>query len=195
MRVTSDLRPGYIFVDIGANIGIYSKAAAQKIGGTGMVLAVEPNPALLGDLKENLADLRGVRIAPLAVGESRYNATLHIFKQHTRSSLLRTGRVNRYTRDDRNRLEPVTVPVVPLLSLLIDHDIHHIDALKIDIEGYEDRALIPFFNSAPESLWPKRILIEINTELWGIDCISHLESLNYRVTWRNKGDCYLFHDH
>ena len=38
--------------------------------------------------------------------------------------------------------------------------IDRIDALKTDIEGFEDRALLPFFATAPRALWPKRIYME-----------------------------------
>ena len=35
-----------------------------------------------------------------------------------------------------------------------------VDALKIDVEGYEDRALIGFFKQAPQALWPRAVVIE-----------------------------------
>lgn len=42
--VESFLRPGMWFVDVGANIGWYSLLAAQRVGPTGGVIAVEPRP-------------------------------------------------------------------------------------------------------------------------------------------------------
>ena len=38
--------------------------------------------------------------------------------------------------------------------------VSQIDALKIDIEGYEYRALKPFFTRCSKKMWPKRISIE-----------------------------------
>ena len=33
-------------------------------------------------------------------------------------------------------------------------------ALKIDIEGHEDKALVPFLLNAPKNCFPKKIVIE-----------------------------------
>ena len=35
-----------------------------------------------------------------------------------------------------------------------------VDALKIDVEGYEDRVLTGFFKQAPQALWPRAVVIE-----------------------------------
>ena len=47
-----------------------------------------------------------------------------------------------------------------LLSILDDAGLQTIDALKIDVEGFERAALEPFFRAAPRSRWPKRICME-----------------------------------
>ena len=39
------LAPGMLALDIGANIGVFTMLAAQLVGPTGRVIAVEPNPA------------------------------------------------------------------------------------------------------------------------------------------------------
>jgi hypothetical protein len=48
----------------------------------------------------------------------------------------------------------------PLADVVRDHGISRIDALKIDIEGLEERVLSGLFSSAPETLFPKMIIIE-----------------------------------
>jgi hypothetical protein len=35
-----------------------------------------------------------------------------------------------------------------------------VDALKIDVEGFEDRVLTGFFAEAPQALWPRAVVIE-----------------------------------
>ena len=47
----------------------------------------------------------------------------------------------------------VTVEAKPLTQVLAEQGVDRIDALKIDVEGVEDRILLPFFKSAPESLF------------------------------------------
>ena len=42
-----------------------------------------------------------------------------------------------------------------LIDILQKNNINYITNLKIDIEGYEDRALKPFFDKASKKLYPK----------------------------------------
>ena len=163
------LRAGDTFVDIGAHAGLFSAEAASRVGPTGTVLAIEPNPTMLKQLVSSVAGLPNVQIASVAVGEATRQAQLHVFKQDTRSSLLKNGRANKYTLDTRNRSNAITVPVKPLLDILSWHSVKKVDALKIDIEGYEDRALIPFFRTAPRELWPAYVMIERSPHVWAED--------------------------
>lgn len=48
------LRPGEVFCDIGANIGLYSLLAAELVGPAGRVVAVEPHLGNAAGLLENL---------------------------------------------------------------------------------------------------------------------------------------------
>jgi FkbM family methyltransferase len=43
----------------------------------------------------------------------------------------------------------------PLLQLLQSERIDRLDAIKIDVDGCEDRILVPFFRSARRLLWPR----------------------------------------
>src|SRR4051812_38970298 len=53
------LRPGGVFVDVGANEGYFSAIAARLVGPTGRVVAVEPQARLRPVLEENFR-LNGV---------------------------------------------------------------------------------------------------------------------------------------
>lgn len=48
------LRPGDVYIDVGANRGFFSVVAAQTVGPTGWVHAVEPNSSTRAHLKTNL---------------------------------------------------------------------------------------------------------------------------------------------
>ncbi|MFM8471589.1 MAG: FkbM family methyltransferase [Limisphaerales bacterium] len=71
-EVVSALRPGMTALDIGANFGYYSVLFAQAVGPTGRVMAFEPNPVMLTELKHNLAlnQFTHVTVQPIALGES-----------------------------------------------------------------------------------------------------------------------------
>src|SRR5205823_143519 len=48
------LRPGMVFLDIGANIGQYTLLASQRVGPVGDVHAFEPHPTLFDVLVRNV---------------------------------------------------------------------------------------------------------------------------------------------
>lgn len=188
-RIVDVLTPGDHFVDAGANCGIFSCRAASIVGPTGRVLAIEPNPPMIERLRVNvrLNGFTNVDIAVTAVGDTQGTATLHIIGKEQARSSFHAAAVR-----DRRKTVAVTVPVAPLLSVLSAHGFKKIDAMKIDIEGFEDRALIPFFEMAPPSLWPTRILMEtVNRRLWQSDCLEHLLQLGYVSEWHSTQDVLL----
>jgi len=71
--IDSDVRAGDVFMDIGANIGIYSIAAALRIGTTGIVYAFEPHKvnalSLLRNVQANRLQER-IRVFSCALSES-----------------------------------------------------------------------------------------------------------------------------
>ncbi len=67
------LRRGDNFIDVGANVGVYTLLAASLVGPEGSVEAFEPGPKALCRLRENVAlnSLENVHVYPVAVGTSR----------------------------------------------------------------------------------------------------------------------------
>lgn len=57
------LRPGGVFIDVGAHAGLYSVIAAAVVGDEGRVIAVEPNPHIAPFLERNL---QAAHVADLA---------------------------------------------------------------------------------------------------------------------------------
>ena len=142
--------PGGTFVDIGANIGLYSVALGNHLGPTGKVVSVEPNPVCVGRLRDNLAlnGLGHARVFPVGVGDFDGKARLVVLRNDLA--------IAHIVRDDAGG----DFAVRPLVSLLDEAGVATIDALKIDVEGFERAALEPFFRSAPRSRWPRRICME-----------------------------------
>ena len=48
------IKPGCVFVDVGANIGFYTLEASLRGGPTGRVVAIEPDPRSVQLLKQNI---------------------------------------------------------------------------------------------------------------------------------------------
>ena len=74
------LRPGDTVADVGANLGYYTVLAAQAVGPGGTVHAIEPDPANLALLRENVAlnRLGNVQVHPVAASDHAGEAQLHL---------------------------------------------------------------------------------------------------------------------
>ncbi|MEO8192480.1 MAG: FkbM family methyltransferase [Gemmatimonadales bacterium] len=118
------LRPGDLFVDIGANIGAYTILAAGWIGAD--VIAVEPGPEAFERLCENVR-LNGVanrvQTRRVAIGEHE-GAAMLTQNLDTMNHLIPAG-------DSESGM---SVDVVTLDGLLRDSSPV---ALKVDVEGFE----------------------------------------------------------
>lgn len=182
------LSPGMVFVDIGANVGSYSAFVGTQLKGEVSLVAFEPHPETFKKLKFNLeandlptTDIRNVGIA----GEA---STMQLWSDggsnigHT--SLLKDGTAN--------PARSVEVKVVPLAPMLAELEIDRIDLLKIDIEGFEDRALSPFLEVAKKQLLPRFMLLETaHQALWERDLLLQLRECGYSEIFRTKENLLL----
>ena len=183
-QITKELLPGGVFVDIGANCGLFTVFGARKVGAAGRVIAIEPLPQMLERLNFNIGanGFANVTVVGSAVGAEIGSVTIHVGKEQFGHSSVRA--IEGY--------EALEVPVTPLLGICRQAGVSRIDALKIDIEGYEDRALVPFINTAPRSLWPARIFMETDhADRWESDCMAVLLGAGYRKVWGSGSDALL----
>jgi FkbM family methyltransferase len=74
------LRPGDVFVDVGANIGYFSLLASRLVGATGSVLAFEPERGNYELLEANcrLNQCGNIRCFMAALGEENASGTLYL---------------------------------------------------------------------------------------------------------------------
>jgi FkbM family methyltransferase len=166
---------GGVFVDIGANIGMYSLTIAKKIA-PGRVIGIEPHPEALRYLEFNMqaAGLKNFTLVKSAVGDFTGETMIETDPGNLGASGITAG-------------GNVKIPVRQLADILSGENIDHIDALKIDIEGYEDRALMPFLADAPRALWPKALVIEdLGKRLWREDLIARLHQCGYKKAGRTR---------
>jgi FkbM family methyltransferase len=162
------------FVDLGANVGAYSIFVGTLAGPGARILAVEPQQALLVRLNENIAlNNLDIRVAPVAVGDREGTIEFAVDTNNLGFTSLNTGRKGRGER------RVVQLPMRKLLGLVKEHGFERIDALKADIEGAEDLALLPFMEEAPRTLWPRLIILEHSAREWRRNCITFLQDLGY----------------
>ena len=181
-----------VFVDIGANMGLYTQNIAnlntknKKI----KIISIEPNPINCRRLKENIMLLKNkitninklVTIKSCAVGNNNEKKVLNF--SH--------GLANGYISDNRKDKQSIFIHSRKLYDIVNEEKLTHITNLKIDIEGYEDKALIPFFKKAKRSLFPTNILIEHSgKQFWDNDLIKFLFKLGYKKVFKNKSNLAL----
>jgi FkbM family methyltransferase len=177
------LTTGSTVVDIGANIGLYGLSLAPTVGPNGKVLAIEADPVAQGRLGENarLNAWPQVAVAFVAAGDHDGEARFAAKRNFAHSKIAPDG--------------DVVVPMRTLVGILAEHNITRIDALKIDVEGYEDQVLRPFFKTAPRSVWPRRVAIEdIFIDKSADNCVKLMKSLGYREAGRKRINAFLVLD-
>lgn len=181
--LSSFLKEGDVYVDVGANIGVTVIPAGKSVGETGKVIAFEPHPTTCSYLKENieLNRLNNVQINNCAVGNQI--GYIYFTSQFT---------------DEKNQISntpenSIKVPIVRLDDFLQGWD--HIDLLKLDIEGYEKHAI----EGAGEVL--KRVncvyfeLSEENLSAFGFkpsDILVLIEQSGFAIFKRNSREENLF---
>jgi len=177
--LAAGVRHGGTFLDIGANIGLYSLLALKAMGqNEGQVFSFEPNPKALERLRFNLnanPQLGNHRasIVPYAVSDACHTLRLSNYSRN-----LGEGMVSRNVVENAST-DVVEIQSKPLLTLTEENGISEIKVLKIDVEGHEDLALMPFLEKAPDYLLPKLIILEESPEKWSSNLIERLHERGY----------------
>ena len=154
------------------------------------IISIEPNPINCQRLQENIMLLKNtikninklVKIKSCAVGDVNTSKVLNFSK----------GLANGYLSNDKKNKQSISVNCRKLYDIVVEEKLKYITNLKVDIEGYEDKALIPFFHKAKKSLFPKNILIEHSgKQFWENDLIKFLFKIGYKKVFKNKSNLAL----
>jgi FkbM family methyltransferase len=179
MALADWLKPGDVFVDVGANIGAYTMWAARLTGATGRVVAIEPQPSVLARLRANMDLNPDFNVQIFACGAGPRDGSIRLSVGSSNE-----GGASMATKEGGE--DSVDVAVRPLLDMIEEAGLSRIDALKIDIEGFEDQALIPFFKTSPRNLWPRLLILERGDKDWRDDLMWTLTASGYSVRFQTK---------
>ncbi len=145
----------FVFLDVGANVGLYGlilAARARQLGKETNIIAVEPDPTNRARLNFNIkASGAAIAVVPFAISDTAGTGTIGGGESNRGEARLVDGGGD-------------TVKVITLHQLCQDHQLTRINAMKVDIEGYDERALRAFFKTAPEALWPDLLILETGRE-------------------------------
>jgi FkbM family methyltransferase len=148
------LRPGDVFVDVGANIGYFSVLAASVVGAQGAVFAFEPDPDNYRLLRANV-ELNGlghcVTAVEAALADTEGDGRLFLSADNLGDHQVYAGDAPRSS-----------VPIALLHgSRYLAGRLPRLDLLKVDTQGAEFQVmagLMPLLQSLAQ---PPRILIEL----------------------------------
>lgn len=166
------LHEGFRFVDVGANVGLYSVFVAANAPSGARVLAFEPQPGV----KERL--LFNLRI-------NRFSQVTHVdaaIGDKTGMARFARGGKNRGAAhlSDSSNAGDILVNMLPLHDALAAHGMLGADVMKMDIEGAEDQAMIPFLEQADDADLPGLIIMESKGRS-DMQCVTMMLERGYRV--------------
>jgi FkbM family methyltransferase len=133
------LKPGDLFLDIGANIGYFSAYAASAVGKTGQVFCFEPEAKNFEYLQVNCDRLQKLgyncSAFQLAASSMTGTATLNLHRYSTYHAI----------EDTHHKLDRVegmqTITTVTLAQWFQSQALPKISLAKIDTEGHEPKVL------------------------------------------------------
>ena len=144
----------FVFLDVGANVGLYSlilaahaKAESKDI----RIIAFEPDPTNRARLAFNIkASDANIQVLPYAVSDKDGDGFMGGGDTNRGEVRLR----------DSDEEDDQPVQIKTLYGVCTEQGLSRIDAMKVDIEGHDERALTAFFEHAPKTLWPRLLILE-----------------------------------
>uniref|UniRef100_A0A7C1G9D5 FkbM family methyltransferase n=1 Tax=Thermofilum adornatum TaxID=1365176 RepID=A0A7C1G9D5_9CREN len=182
-------RKGWIILDIGAHVGLYSIWASRKVGERGFVVAFEPNPLSYRWLVSNieLNKVSNIKALPFALGDKLEKKTLYVAEKNVGVSSLIKNHVLHNPSGKDTIFSSHVVQVLTLDYLLekspriIGKPLQLVDLAKIDVEGYEMNVLRGAKKVLEEGLI-KRFIIEVHKDQVGTeDIVNYLSTYGYKV--------------
>lgn len=168
--------PGFIFIDVGANCGFYSLRIAGALGGKGRIVAIEPHPVVRQRLQYNvnINSATVISIHSCVIGDAAGKVKLE-------EGVKNLGR-NRVSEKGA-----IDVEMRTLLDIVEEEHLERVDAIKVDVEGFEDRVLDPFLRDAPDSLLPRMVVAEFSwNDSWKSDWLLRAATRGYREKMRTR---------
>lgn len=129
--VTEALRPGDVFVDVGANFGFYSVLARSVVGEAGAVIAIEPSPGALNILKVNTSPFSNITVIESCVSEYVGERKFYLTDDYVNSGVMPNPPFI-----PSEEVSEITVSSSTLDEILIERcGVGSIDFLKVDVQG------------------------------------------------------------
>jgi FkbM family methyltransferase len=127
-------KPGMTFIDVGANIGLYTALALPRIGSTGRVVALEPDRESFEYLRKTVIANHADNVSCIRKAAADHSGVMKLFVSEN-------NRGDNRLYDNELATGSYEVEVASLDLLLKDEGITAADLVKIDVQGFEGRVL------------------------------------------------------
>lgn len=127
-------KEGMIVMDVGANVGLYTLLAAQKVGKSGRVFSIEPDPESHSYLARTIDLNHLTQVRTLQVAAGHRNQEIDLF-------LCSGNKADSRVFDATGKRPTVKVEMKTLDAIASEVGIKKIDLIKMDVQGAEGLAL------------------------------------------------------
>jgi FkbM family methyltransferase len=176
---------GDTVIDVGAHIGLYTLIAAKRVGSSGKVIAIEPDPDNFKILKKNilLNQLSNVEALECAVYSTKEKLKLFLPELEQGRTIFNTvmqdraGTSNNFLEVEANTLD----------NILNENNIQRVNWIKIDVEGAELEVL----KGAVDTLSSNKnitLVIEIHGMENYIQMIEYLRRSHLRIIYEKRNE-------
>lgn len=182
---------GFNFADVGANAGLYTMfalSAAKKASIPFKAFAMEPEPTVRARLEFNLkasGDADKVTVLPWAATAEKGEVTFSVDTDNRGENKI----------DTTGCAAGLTVPGHPIADAIANAGMSRVDAMKIDIEGFERPALEALFSGSEQALWPNILIMETYHDKGEDSALALCLSKGYSVALETKLNSVLVLEH
>ncbi len=148
------LKPGMVFVDGGANTGVFTFTAASLVGPTGRVLAFEPGSTCSAALRQSVALNRWPHVTIHQQALSDHSGTARFYHHMDQENAFSLGSHENSSYDE--------VAIVSLDEIAQSEHLSRVDFIKLDVEGAEELVLRGAKNVLQQ--WRPIVLFEVNKD-------------------------------
>lgn len=128
---------GGVCIDIGANLGYYTVPMSKIVGRRGLVYAVEPVKPVLKVLYSNTKHLKNVKILPYALGEENKEIRLGNNTLNQKGYIASGSHFIMENSFKKDAETDIVFNAEMKKGSELFKDLHHLDLIKCDVEGYE----------------------------------------------------------
>lgn len=169
------VQKGDTAIDIGANLGYYSRPLSQIVGNEGRVYCVEPVPVIFEVLKRNMHRRANATLLNYALGEESGCVDM-VNDTVAEVGYFGTGR--NAVSDGQSSAEAIHFTVQMRRGSELFADLERLDFIKCDIEGYE-RIVLPEMRALIERFHPV-VLLETDGDTRR-DMVAMFADMGYRA--------------